>query len=126
MNGVADWDCPGAIDFNSLKRALEYIKENGSLPDNVEYKEYKNELGEAPVKPDEAEELKKTVLSHESVLEKKMFCIVDGFMLYNDQEVTNALDVKLLLRAPFEKLKARREARNGYATLEGEFVFFCL
>ncbi|KAK7206178.1 nicotinamide riboside kinase 1 [Myxozyma melibiosi] len=122
VNGVENWDCPEAIDFESLKRALAYIKENAKLPDDVPYKEDKNDLGTPPVTPDEATSIKEAVIGPDSILEKRLFCLVDGFLLYNDREVTAELDVRLLLRAPFEKLKERREARNGYATLEGFWV----
>ena len=53
-------------------------------------------------------------------------CILDGFLLYSDpanpsipRTVTDLLDVKVFLRLDHERMKTRREARNGYVTLEG-------
>ncbi|ORX40513.1 P-loop containing nucleoside triphosphate hydrolase protein [Kockovaella imperatae] len=40
--------------------------------------------------------------------------LVEGFILYWDQAVTNALDIRLFLRVPHETLKRRREGRSVY------------
>ncbi|CAG8605163.1 4532_t:CDS:2 [Acaulospora morrowiae] len=49
------------------------------------------------------------------------FVIVDGFLLYQDVQVVNELDVKLFIKADYETLKKRREERNSYFTLEGNY-----
>jgi nicotinamide/nicotinate riboside kinase len=121
VNGIEDWDCPEAIDFIALRAAIDYIKKNRKLPDNVHYKEDQNNLGTPPVSNEEADEIKKQVLGENSVTENTEFCIVDGFLLFNDDVITKQLDIKFLLRAPYESLKKRREARSGYATIEGTF-----
>ncbi|KAI1172350.1 hypothetical protein F4777DRAFT_562001 [Nemania sp. FL0916] len=51
-------------------------------------------------------------------------CFIDGFLLYGPypplREVTDdLLDVKIFLTASQQKATARREARDGYVTLEG-------
>ncbi|CAG8433495.1 6718_t:CDS:2 [Ambispora gerdemannii] len=51
-----------------------------------------------------------------------VFVIVDGFMLYWDQEVRMKLDVKFFVRASYETLKQRRESRSGYVTHEGYWI----
>ncbi|KAK9325682.1 P-loop containing nucleoside triphosphate hydrolase protein [Lipomyces orientalis] len=122
VNGVEDWDCPEAIDFIALRTAIDYIKLNRKLPDNVHYKEDQNDLGTPPVSTEEADEIKKLVLGENSVAENAAYCIVDGFLLFNDDVITKQLDIKFLLRAPYESLKKRREARSGYATIEGFWV----
>ncbi|KAK9487985.1 P-loop containing nucleoside triphosphate hydrolase protein [Lipomyces starkeyi] len=122
VNGIEDWDCPEAIDFIALRAAIDYIKKNRKLPDNVHYKEDQNNLGTPPVSNEEADEIKKQVLGEDSVAENAEFCIVDGFLLFNDDVITKQLDIKFLLRAPYESLKKRREARSGYATIEGFWV----
>ncbi|KAK9332530.1 P-loop containing nucleoside triphosphate hydrolase protein [Lipomyces starkeyi] len=122
VNGIEDWDCPEAIDFMALRAAIDYIKKNRKLPDNVHYKEDQNNLGTPPVLSEEADEIKKQVLGENSVAENTEFCIVDGFLLFNDDVITKQLDIKFLLRAPYESLKKRREARSGYATIEGFWV----
>ncbi|KAK9374710.1 P-loop containing nucleoside triphosphate hydrolase protein [Lipomyces chichibuensis] len=122
VNGIEDWDCPEAIDFIALRAAIDYIKKNRKLPDNVHYKEDQNSLGTPPVSNEEADEIKKQVLGENSVAENTEFCIVDGFLMFNDDVITKQLDIKFLLRAPYESLKKRREARSGYATIEGFWV----
>ncbi len=56
-------------------------------------------------------------------------CVLDGFLLYPDPDlkpdpsipaaITDRLDLKLFLRSTHARTKARREARQGYVTLEG-------
>lgn len=48
-------------------------------------------------------------------------CIFDGFLLYAPSMATIQahLDIKLFLRVSYARAKARREARQGYATIEG-------
>ncbi|KAK9390839.1 P-loop containing nucleoside triphosphate hydrolase protein [Lipomyces mesembrius] len=122
VNGIEDWDCPEAIDFLALRAAIDYIKKNRTLPDNVRYKEDQNNLGTPPVSSEVADEIKEQVLGENSVAENSEFCIVDGFLLFNDDVITKQLDIKFLLRAPYQSLKKRREARSGYATIEGFWV----
>lgn len=61
-----------------------------------------------------------------SELKSITLCILDGFLLYSDPEkpsipltITDQLDLKLFIRTDHERTKTRREARNGYVTLEG-------
>lgn len=49
-------------------------------------------------------------------------CLIDGFLLYAPPEFTpvmSALDIKLFLLVSRAKATQRREARDGYVTLEG-------
>jgi nicotinamide/nicotinate riboside kinase len=48
-------------------------------------------------------------------------CLLDGFLLYTPsvQPVMEGLDIKLFLLVSRAKATARREARDGYVTLEG-------
>ena len=48
-------------------------------------------------------------------------CLLDGFLLYSPAfaAVQPQFDLKIFLRASYEKIKARREARDGYVTLDG-------
>lgn len=120
VNGLVDWDCPEAIDFDLLVQSLEYIKREQKIPDTLKSKEDQNDTGPPPVTEEEAIAVNdKLAKNTPPNLQSTGFCIVDGFMLYNNSDVVNLLDVKLFLRAPYALLKARREARNGYTTLEG-------
>ncbi len=48
-------------------------------------------------------------------------CIFDGFLLYSPSmaAIQQHMDIKLFLRVSYAKAKARREARSGYAIIEG-------
>jgi nicotinamide/nicotinate riboside kinase len=48
-------------------------------------------------------------------------CLVDGFLLYSEQtsSVMDLLDVRLFLLVSKAKATRRREARDGYVTIEG-------
>ena len=126
--GFRDWDCAAAIDIPALLRALTHIKEHGTLPEWLDSKEAGNEVGEDGVRSETLERLRERVGkwfdkrkgSGRDSGEKRLV-VVDGFLLFGEsvKEVRDALDIKTLLRASFEKAKARRERRSGYVTLEG-------
>jgi len=107
-------------------KAMQYIRQHyGHRPPDLDSKEDKNELGQSGV-PDDI-----VSMMHEEIIKGKLVrrdnedvivCFVDGFLLYSDPNVVRELDIRLLLRAPYEKLKARREARSGYVTLDGTFL----
>ncbi|KAK9447894.1 P-loop containing nucleoside triphosphate hydrolase protein [Limtongia smithiae] len=126
VDGVQDWDCPEAIDYAGLRAAVAHVRACGTVSAAVEEqsKEDRNELGKPPLETAAARALATRILGDGAgaVLEETLVCLVDGFLLFNDPELVKLLDVKLLLRAPYAKLKQRREARNGYATIEGFWV----
>lgn len=71
--------------------------------------------------PEAAEKLKQ-ILEPFVKDPEAIFVIVDGFMLYWDQGVSEQLDCKITFTASFETLKTRRDKRQGYHTLEGYWV----
>lgn len=123
--GLLDWDCAAAIDVPGFVKALRYIKRTGRSPPELVSKEDSNDIGESGVKPQTIDELKKAAVSWETSLpasdQQRRICVVDGFLLFG-QSVSNVrecFDTKIMLRASYEKAKKRREARSGYATIEG-------
>lgn len=48
----------------------------------------------------------------------KIFC-VDGFLLYTNDTVIGLLDIKFFLKSGFDTLKARRNQRDAYITIDG-------
>jgi len=122
-NGLADWDCLESIDYTSMARAIQHIRSTGKLPEGLKSIENQNPVGKPIVKKELVEELenKVKVAGVAGVLEKvgRKIAVVDGFLLFHEgSEVEELFDVRILLRAPYEKAKQRREARN-YATIEG-------
>ena len=103
--------------------AIHYIRNNeGRFPPTLHSKEDQNELGQSGVsdhvlKIMHEEAVKENLVKRED--SEILVCFVDGFLLYSHAKVFNELDICLLVRAPYETLKARREARNGYVTIDG-------
>lgn len=120
-NGIQDWDCLEAIDVARLASSLQYIKQHSASPPDLMSKEDQNSTGECEVEHALLERLKsqsKSLFSNQHV---PRLAIVDGFLLYSEElkEVRDLLDLKILLRADYKTAKMRREARSGYATVEG-------
>jgi len=121
--GYTNWDCAGALDMLAFVNAMRYIRQNdGKFPPTLDSKEDQNELGQSGV-PDHVVQIMQNEVVAQGLVSHRdteiVVAFVDGFLLYNDPSVVKELDMSLLVRAPYEKLKARREARSGYVTLEG-------
>jgi nicotinamide/nicotinate riboside kinase len=109
--------------MNAFIEALQYIHANeGKLPPSLKSKEDQNALGHSGV-PGHVVEIMKEDVEKGNLVKRKdqdvVLCLVDGFLLYVDPSVVKELDLRLLVRAPYDKLKARREARSGYVTIDG-------
>jgi|SRR5579871_1220698 len=120
---LQDWDCLEAIDQAKLRMMLSYVKESGKVREGFESKEDRNTVGNVRVNVEVVEAWKRIF---GSLFKSEMqcgvrICIVDGFLLFSEEmkEVRDLFDLRLLLRADYEMVKRRREARSGYATLEG-------
>ncbi|KAK8086913.1 ribosylnicotinamide kinase [Apiospora phragmitis] len=138
-DGLLDWDCAAAIDIPGLAKALAYIRQNATFPPFVDSKEDKNSVGQCPVSGAKREEMRKKVEAwmqpgqpgHDVLMQSQQqqqqeggglkTCLLDGFLLYSRemQEVMDQLDVKMFLLVSKAKATQRREARDGYVTLEG-------
>ncbi|KOS18759.1 Nicotinamide riboside kinase [Escovopsis weberi] len=135
-DGLLDWDCAEAIDVPALADALSFIRRNASLPPSLVSKEDKNSVGKCPVQPSTISSLKAKVASrlpsptppqprpshlNPPAAAAPRICLLDGFLLYppSMQPVPSRLDLRIFLRTSYAKAKARRQARDGYVTLEG-------
>jgi nicotinamide/nicotinate riboside kinase len=109
--------------MNAFVEAMRYIRDNdGQFPPTLDSKEDQNELGHSCV-PEEVVRIMHDQILQENLVKRGdtdiLLCFVDGFLLYSNPAVVHELDIRLLVRAPYEKLKARREARSGYVTIDG-------
>ncbi|KAF9877775.1 nicotinamide riboside kinase [Colletotrichum karsti] len=129
-DGLLDWDCAESISVPDMNKALAYIRENGTFPPFVDSKEDQNSVGKCPVSDDKISAIKTKVDAwlqpgkpgHAIFTEGKLrVCLFDGFLLYcKEMESTMSLiDIKLFLLVSRAKATQRREARDGYVTLEG-------
>ena len=102
---------------------IRYIRSNeGRFPPTLNSKEDQNELGKSGVAGDVVQAMREEFVKGNLLMRNDtelLIRFVDGFLLYSDSDVTKELDIRLLLRAPYDKLKARREERSGYVTLDG-------
>lgn len=97
---------------------------------NVDSKEDQNSVGKCPVSDAKIDEMKAKVASwvqpgrpgHRLFNERKLqLCLFDGFLIYSQEmeHIMRLIDIKLFLLVSREKATKRREARDGYVTLEG-------
>ncbi|GAP83734.2 putative nicotinamide riboside kinase 1 [Rosellinia necatrix] len=141
--GLLDWDCAEALDFDAMERALEHIRSEGTFPPFVDSKEDQNSIGTCPVPEASIRAAKSRVeawlasgraghaifpppsSSSSSSSEPKLrLCLVDGFLLFGPDPPLRRLadglfDVRLFLTVGRRRATARRTARDGYVTLEG-------
>lgn len=103
----------------------------------VDSKEDKNSVGKCPASEETIAAMKDKVSAwlqpgrpgHDifsaaasSVASPLRMCLLDGFLLYSPPEfdgVMSLIDIKLFLQVSKAKATQRREARDGYVTLEG-------
>lgn len=126
-----------------MAASLAYIRQHAAFPvrslppskriqnltfsqPTLESKEDQNSVGRCPV-PDSVIQAQRAKVaaalpaSHPLRTGSLRLCLFDGFLLYPPSmaAIQPCLDVKLFLRASYANAKARREARDGYVTLEG-------
>ncbi|KAG5983694.1 hypothetical protein E4U55_007443 [Claviceps digitariae] len=125
-DGLLDWDCAGAIDVPAMADALSYIRRHAAFPPSLSSKEDQNSLGKCPV-PDSLIAALRTKVHHALPATHPLknnslrLCLLDGFLLYAPSmaAIQPHLDVKFFVRTSYARAKARREARDGYVTVEG-------
>ncbi|KAF9909405.1 ribosylnicotinamide kinase [Lobosporangium transversale] len=127
--GLANWDCPEAIDFTTMINTLTFVKEKGYFPAEFDSLEDKNPVGSntssTPIPDQVLKEMRDQIMSQISSDVDRTnlkFVILDGFLLYVNEQLRNTIDIKFFLTAPYQILKERRESRAGYATLEGYWI----
>ncbi|KAF4563437.1 ribosylnicotinamide kinase [Pleurotus pulmonarius] len=125
VHGVQDWDsAPGAISWARMDTFLRHVKETGVIPPDHRSHDHLNEQQAVPV-PDELADKWRAHFQglqeklEAEIKEKIIWGLVDGFLLYWNQDVVDQLDVKFFLRVPHDALKKRRHDRHGYHTAEG-------
>ncbi|KAL4266552.1 P-loop containing nucleoside triphosphate hydrolase [Pleurotus pulmonarius] len=122
VHGVQDWDsAPGAISWARMVTFLRHVKETGVIPPDHRSHDHLNEQQAVPVPDELADKWRAHFQGLQEKLEsetkeKIIWGLVDGFLLYWNQDVVDQLDVKFFLRVPHDALKKRRHDRHGYHT----------
>ncbi|KAK1761127.1 P-loop containing nucleoside triphosphate hydrolase protein [Echria macrotheca] len=133
-HGLVDWDCAEALSIPDMERALSHIRTTGTFPPTLLSKEDQNSVGASPITETHLQSAKTRVTNwlsppnpgslifSSSSSSPPKICLLDGFLLYHPptfRHIMSALDIKLFLRVSRSKATQRREARDGYVTLEG-------
>ncbi|KAG2078644.1 P-loop containing nucleoside triphosphate hydrolase protein [Suillus decipiens] len=111
-----NWDAPSAIDWPRMRKFLRDVKDIGSIPlDHISYSS-SDDGRDVPIDENRAgawktrfQDLEQRCLVAANT--KVIWVLVDGFMLYWDQDVIHQLDVCIFLRVQEHILKKRRETR---------------
>lgn len=135
---VQDWDTAGAIDIDFLASALAYVRKNGRLPPRLQSKEDQNEATNPGVEESRIQDISRSVRERIATEYCKSettkgyevpltIVFLEGFLLYAPPAVEDGshilrsvhdnIDLHLFLPAPYDTVKARREARSGYVTI---------
>lgn len=104
VDGDVDYDCVECIDFVELKKALGYVREHGELPGDLVSKEDQNCVGESGVGDEVVEECVHKVEAAGMGGGRVRLAVVDGFLLFHDEEVLGKLDLGMFLRTPYDKV----------------------
>ncbi|SCU87734.1 LAFA_0E08504g1_1 [Lachancea sp. 'fantastica'] len=118
---VSNWDSPDALDLPLFRKELDYIKKTGNISTQLIHND--NHDGNADIALDKSTQCKIEETFAAAFRNSNVkVVIVDGFMMYHDQELFEKFDLRVLIRAPYSTLKKRRAARSGYKTLETFWV----
>lgn len=116
---IANWDSPEALDLSLFSNELDHIRETGEIKTELNHNNNVDDLNKFQIDPSSLDQIRQKYSTIDSNLK---IVIVDGFMLFNDDDIRSKFDIKILIRAPYEQLKKRRAARNGYQTLDSFWV----
>ncbi|KAG1799849.1 uncharacterized protein HD556DRAFT_1430558 [Suillus plorans] len=125
-HGYQDWDAPDcAIDYPRLSKFLKDVKDTGCIPDDHRSHDHLNKHTDLPIEAECQRRLAENFrVIQDQVKESDhiniVWGLVDGFLLYWNQEVIEQLDTRFLLRLPLKTLEGRRRARQVYITAKGD------
>lgn len=117
-----------------MEESLRHITQHGTFPPTHDSKEDRNTISACPVSDPVIAEVKAAEVKAEvekwaaspagEALKSKRLCILDGFLMYPESmaQIQPYLSLKLFVRTTHAKCKQRREARDGYATVESWWV----
>jgi nicotinamide/nicotinate riboside kinase len=115
-----DWDSPESFDNEKFAKDLHSLKlESQFESQEIPFDPSLNRKEQDKVLSDTLEKAR-----HHLVFKHKdnpvTFVIVEGILLYHEQNVEDQFHLKVVLTAEESVLKERRYARKGYATNDGD------
>ncbi|KAI9202016.1 P-loop containing nucleoside triphosphate hydrolase protein [Polychytrium aggregatum] len=121
-SGIANWDCPQALDMEAFIQVLERLKTHGDQQSSI-MGDNRSKLDRSEVTTESAEQFKRKISDACAELNIRLkIVLVDGFLLYHTTRIIDLLDIRLFSKANYETLKRRREERSSYITAEGCWV----
>ncbi|PSR85569.1 nicotinamide riboside kinase 1 [Coniella lustricola] len=140
-DGLVDWDSAESLNIPEMEKALLHIRSEGTFPPFVDSKEDKNSVGPCPASDEKITAMKAKVSAwlapgqpgHSIFFNSELaagstpqptlrMCLLDGFLLYSPPKfsgIMSLIDIKFFLQVSRARATQRREARDGYVTLEG-------
>lgn len=113
---MANWDSPEAVNFEGLNQAINEAREDPfKFLSRKEKFLQNNHHGSDLLNKEDFNDIEDQLESLQDII----FVIVEGFLLFCDEQVCANLDNKFFVTASKQVLKARRESRPGYVTLQG-------
>lgn len=117
--GIRDWDSADALDMKLFRKELESIKQTGKVATELIHNNNVDDISKFNFSRDFTEDISNKM---KHIGDNVKIVIVDGFMLFNRDDIAEEFDLRLFIRAPYKTLKRRRAARNGYQTLDSFWV----
>lgn len=110
-----------SIDWPRQRSILHHARLTGSLPPEHNSHDHLNEQIQVPI----SSTLRASWRTNfEALLSGELrgggewrFFLVDGFLMFEDDESTREFDCRFFVRESYEVLKARREERQGYVSV---------
>ncbi|EJS42016.1 nrk1p [Saccharomyces arboricola H-6] len=118
---IQNWDSPEALDFELFSKELDIIKLTGKISVKLIHN---NNVDDPLTKFQIDERVWNDLTAKYNSIDTNKYevVIVDGFMIFNNNEISKKFDLRILVRAPYEVLKKRRASRKGYQTLDSFWV----
>ncbi|KAJ2491606.1 ribosylnicotinamide kinase [Coemansia sp. RSA 2050] len=140
--GVQDWDCPHAVDMPRLVREIRNVRQQLECQDTYtsdQIGDIRNHFASQWANPskdvdrlvstDALASIKEQVLRSLGVADTSQapfsIVLVEGILLFHDSDQNSGChpgtvcDTGVFIYAQYKTLKARRESRTSYATVEG-------
>lgn len=111
-----NWDHPDAINFERFQQCIEGVRNGKQLCKSLKSFEADIDL---KLTQSEIDFFKECLLDKPKDVQ---IVLVDGFMLFHDEQIAKLFDLKLFYYSTYDCLKLRRSKRAGYSTVAGFWV----
>ncbi|GME72893.1 unnamed protein product [Ambrosiozyma monospora] len=107
-----NWDCPAAFDMEKFKATLKKLKSSQELQYSTKEKQSSDDIVKSKLSQDDIRDINELVKLNGKKLNEYKIILIDGFLMYHDQELLDILDLKLFFKTSYETLRQRRSKRE--------------